>query len=370
MIPVNETVISKNAQRYVTDCIKTGWISSFGKYIERFEQLFAQYLDVKYAVTTTSGTTAIHLALAALGIGTGDEVIVPDLTIISCAVAVIYTGARPVFVDVDPITGTIDHEKIEEKITSKTKAIMPVHLYSYSAEMDSIRKIAKKHGLFIIEDAAEALGTTYKGKKVGSLSDVGCFSFYGNKLITTGEGGMVVTNNKIIYEKMQILKNLAHSPQRRFVHNELGFNYRMTNLQAALGVAQLEEIEMYIAKKQWIYKQYHQGLNNNLFLKLPAIVRGMRYAGWMFTILLLKNAPINKQALLAKLKLLGIDTREYFIPMHQQPILNKLRLIGRQDKYPISDRLSDQGFYIPSGLSLTKKQITTVVNGINKSLSI
>lgn len=369
MIPVNEPVVSKNAKRYIMDCVNTGWVSSTGKYIELFEQLFAKYIGVRYAVTTTSGTTALHLAIAALDIGEGDEIIVPDLTIISCAFSPLYTGAKPVFVDVEPVTGTIDPRKIEAKITKKTKAIMPVHLYGYAANMDAIRKIAKKYRLLVIEDVAEALGCEYKGKKLGSLSDIGCFSFYANKLITTGEGGMVVTNSKTLYKKLQSLKNLAHSSRRRFLHKTLGFNYRMTNLQAALGVAQLEDIDRHIQKKKWIQTQYQKSLGSNPYLQLPVSFPWTTYVCWMFTILLSPKAPLSKNRLLLKLKKLNIDTREYFIPMHRQPILKELNLVDKNEKYPVSSRLSLQGFYIPSGLALTKKQIDTVAGTINKCLS-
>lgn len=360
MIPVNEPLIAKNALPYVTDCIKTGWISSSGKYIDLFEKKFANYLQIKYAVTTTSGTTALHLAFAALAIGKGDEVILPDLTIISCALAVIYVGAKPVFIDVDPQTNTINPDKIEEKITSKTKAILVVHLYGYSAAMEKIKKIAKKHSLLIIEDVAEAIGCEYKGKKLGTLSDIACFSFYANKLITTGEGGMVVTNNKHLYERCQSLKNLAHSTHRRFLHREIGFNYRMTNLQAALGVAQLENIKKFIKKKGWLVKQYTGGLSKIPYFILPKPPENTKYICWMYPIVLRKKSPVSKKKLQQYLKQNGIETREYFIPLHRQPILKKLKLVA-SDKYPVSDYLWRNGFYIPSGLAITKKQVDFVV---------
>lgn len=369
MIPVNKPLISSNAQKYINDCVKTGWVSSSGKYIELFEHEFAKYLGIKYAVTVTSGTAALHLALSALNISEGDEIIIPDLTIISCAFAAIYTGAIPVFVDVNPITGTLDTEKIEEKITKKTKAIMVVHLYGYPAEMDSIKRLAKKYKLIVIEDAAEALGCEYKGVKVGSLSDIGCFSFYANKLITTGEGGMIVTNNEITYKRLKSLKNLAHSNTRRFVHNMIGFNYRMTNLQAALGLAELENIENHIKKKDWIFDQYQKGLSNNRLIQIPVNISNIRYICWMFTIMLSKNSKLSKKKLQEKLFRLGVDTREYFIPMHQQPILKELKLVDKKTSYPISSALSARGFYIPSGLALTKTQIITVTNAINKILT-
>lgn len=241
-IPVNEPLIAKNATKYVLDCLETGWVSSAGTYIEKFEKAFAKYLGVKHAITTTSGTTALHLALLTLGIGSGDEVIVPTLTMIASVNSICYVGAIPVLVDSEPETGNIDPKKIEEKITKKTKAIMPVHLYGHPADMDKIMEIAKKYKLAVVEDAAEAHGAEYKGEKAGSFGKINCFSFYGNKIVTTGEGGMVVTNDDKLAERARSLKDLAHSKKRRFLHEELGYNFRMTNMQAALGLAQLEEI--------------------------------------------------------------------------------------------------------------------------------
>ena len=240
-IPVCEPLLGKNELKYVEDCIKTGWISSKGKYIDDFEKKFSAFCGVKHGITTTSGTTAIHLALAALGIKTGDEVIIPDFTMIATANPVVHLGAKPVFVDSDLQSWNIDPKKIEEKITKKTKAILVVHIYGHPCDMDPINEIAKKHNLFLIEDAAEAHGAEYKGRKTGSLSDVACFSFYANKIITTGEGGMVLTNNSEIADKCRLLKDLAFE-KKRFWHHYAGYNYRMTNMQAALGVGQLELI--------------------------------------------------------------------------------------------------------------------------------
>ena len=241
-IPVNEPAISKNALKYVTDCIKTGWVSSSGKYLKDFEEKFAKFLGVKHAITTTNGTTALHLAILALGIKKGVEVILPSHTMMSSAAAIVYTGATPVLVDVERDSWNMDVSQIEEKISKRTKAIMPVHIYGHPVDMDPIIALAKKYHLYIIEDAAESTGAEYKRKLTGTLGDIGCFSFYANKIITTGEGGMMVTNNDKIANHARLLKDMAHSPQKRFLHKEIGFNFRMTNLQAALGVAQLEEL--------------------------------------------------------------------------------------------------------------------------------
>lgn len=368
MIPVNEPLIAKNAEKYVTDCIKTGWISSAGEYIQKFEQSFADFLGVKYATTTTNGTASLHLALAALGIKKGDEVIIPNLTIISCALAVIYTGATPVLVDVEEESGNIDPTKIEGKITKRTKAIMVVHLYGHPVDMNPILSLAKKYKLTVIEDAAEAHGAEYKDKKIGGIGDIGCFSFYANKIVTTGEGGMVVTNNQKLYEKAKLLKDLAHSPKRRFIHEEIGFNYRMTNLQAALGLAQLEEVKKYIEKKRWIASVYNKELSKIPNIEIPHEYPWAKSVYWMYALKTKKESPTTKNKLRKRLSTLGVDTRDFFYPLHQQPALRRLGLF-KGERYPISTDLSTRGFYIPSGLALTERQIQTVINAIRKAIN-
>ena len=367
MIPVNEPLIAPNAKKYVTDCLDTGWISSSGKYLDKFETAFAAYLGVKYATTTTNGTTALHLALAALGLGHGDEIIIPDLTIISCGLAALYVGATPVVVDVDPTTGNIDPTKIEKAITKRTRAIMVVHLYGHPADMDPILTIAKRHHLAVVEDAAEAHGALYRGKKVGSFGDVACFSFYGNKIVTTGEGGMVVTNNQKLYERAKLLKDLAHSPKRRFYHEEVGFNFRMTNMQAALGLAQLEEIERYIDIKLRMAKQYNDQLASITSLILPSQAPWARSVYWMYSVLVSKTSPVDRDSIRARLKEEGIDTRDHFVPLHRQPVFRKLGLF-KKASCPVSDDLSRRGFYLPSGLAITDKQITTVTTTLKRLL--
>lgn len=370
MIPVNEPLISRHAQEYIDDCIKTGWVSSAGKYIDLFEEQFARYIGVKHAVTTSSGTAALHLAMAALEIGKYDEVIIPDLTIISCALVVLYTGATPVLADVDPITGTIDPVKAEEKITKRTKAIMVVHLYGHPVDMDPILALAKRYKLVVVEDAAQAHGATYKGKVVGGIGDVGCFSFYANKIITCGEGGMVVTNHKKIAEKVRTLKDLAHSKKRRFFHREIGFNYRMTNLQAALGVAQLEEVERYIQIKRWMAKQYQRGLFNIKSLELPKELPWARSVYWMYAVRVTRSASsIPRDKLCERLRKAGVDTRTFFLPLHTQPALRRLGLF-RNEKYPVSSDASNRGFYLPSGLAITKRQIETIVYALKKAITL
>lgn len=367
-IPVNEPVIAKNALKYVKECINSGWISSSGRFLSSFEESFANFLNVRFATTTTSGTTALHLALVSLGITKGDEVIVPNLTIISCPLAVLYTGAKPVLVDVDKLTGNIDPEEIERKITKKTKAIMVVHLYGQPADLDPILKLAKIYKLFVVEDAAEAHGATYKGKKVGGFGDVGCFSFYANKIVTCGEGGMLVTNSERIYKKANLLKDLAHSKRKRFFHHQVGYNYRMTNLQAALGLAQLEEIDKYIQKKRWMANLYNKLLSECGDLELPIEKEKTASVFWMYAVKVSKKSKINRNNLRAKLLDDGIDTRTFFFPLHRQPVLKKsLSLNG--ENFPISDDLAARGFYLPSGLAISRQQIYKVSASIKKILN-
>mgnify|MGYP001594115353 FL=1 len=362
-IPVNEPAISKNALKYVTDCIKTGWVSSSGKYLKDFEEKFAKFLGVKHAITTTNGTTALHLAILALGIKKGDEVILPSHTMMSSAAAIVYTGATPVLVDVERDSWNMDVSQIEEKISKRTKAIMPVHIYGHPVDMDPIIALAKKYHLYIIEDAAESTGAEYKRKLTGTLGDIGCFSFYANKIITTGEGGMMVTNNDKIANHARLLKDMAHSPQKRFLHKEIGFNFRMTNLQAALGVAQLEEVKKYIQKKRWMAALYNEELSKIKGLTLPIEHSWAKNVYWMYGILVEKEFGVTRDEFMKKLLEMGIDTRTFFIPMHKQPALKQLGLF-KGEKYPVSDEIGRRGLYLPSGLALTEKQIRIVCKTI------
>lgn len=392
MIPVNEPLISRKAIEYVTQCLKTGWISSAGSFIQKFEQEFARYLGVRHAVTTTSGTTALHLALASLGLGPGDEVILPDLTMIAVPYAVLYTGAHPVLVDVDPETYNLDPDRIhdfihrhchfDEKegklVNRKTgrhvKAIIAVHLYGHPCAMDEILAIAETYKLNVIEDAAEAHGALYypSGKKeaprfAGTMGTVGCFSFYANKIITTGEGGMVVTDDDSLAEKARRLKDLAHDPKRRFLHTELGFNYRLTNLQAALGLAQLEEIDRFLAIKQEMARAYGELLDGVAGLSLPRQKEWARSVYWMYAILIEENFGLTRDELMRRLAGKGVETRTFFIPVHEQPLF-RTRADYAGLSFPVSEALSRKGLYLPSGLALTQDQITKVAKEI-KSLA-
>lgn len=367
-IPVCEPFLTGNEMRYVRESIKTGWISSGGRFVGEFENNFAKFSGNKYGVSVTNGTTALHTALLALGIGSGDEVIIPDFTMVACLFAVLYVGATPVFVDADADTWNMDVSQIEEKITKKTKAVMVVHIYGHPVDMTPVKKLAKKHGLKIIEDAAEAHGATYKGKSVGCLGDVGCFSFYGNKILTTGEGGMVVTNNKKIYDQSRYYKNLCFSLDgpRDYLHHELGFNYRMTNVAAAIGLAQLEKANELVERRRKNADRYIKRLKDVPGLSLPVERGYAKNVYWMFGVVVEKKMfGVSRDELAERLKEGGIDTRVFFQPMHKQPVLKKYR-VKSKGSFPVSEYLAKNGLYLPSGSGLKLRQINRVCQEIKK----
>ena len=363
MIPVAEPCIGDEELKNVVEAVKSGWISSKGKFIEEFEREFAKYCGVKYGVATANGTVALHLALKALGIGKGDEVIVPTLTFVATANAVIYCNAKPVFVDSHPNYWCIDPEKIEKAITPKTRAIIPVHLYGHPCDMDYIMEIAGKHGLYVIEDVAEAHGAEYKGRKVGSFGDVACFSFYGNKIITTGEGGMCLTNNEELAEKMKIIRNHGMRPNKKYWHDIVGFNYRMTNLQAALGVAQLRKLDKFVKRKREIAKWYKEELKDLAEKRLITLHPEMKWAKcvyWMYSILIEDKAGINRDELMRKLEMRGVETRPFFVPMHLLPMYNS------GERLPIAEDLAKKGINLPSSVMLKRDQIKKICDEIKK----
>jgi perosamine synthetase len=359
MIPVSEPNLSGKEIEYVTDCIKTNWISSIGKYVTRFEEMFAQFCGTSHALTASSGTTALHLALSALGIQEGDEVILPDLTFVASANAIQYCGARPVFVDVDKKTWNIDPARIEKHITNKTKAIMVVHLYGQPCDMDEVVKIAKQNNLKVIEDAAEAHGAEYNNMRVGSIGDVGIFSFYGNKIITTGEGGMVTTNNEELVKKMRMLRDHAMSNTKRYWHYMVGYNYRMTNLQSAIGVAQMEQIDQFIEKKRENAELYNTFLSKINSLTLPPEVKKCKNVYWMYSVLIEDNFGLSRDAVMLRLKKKGIDTRPFFYPLHQLPMYKT------RNNYPVSNELSRKGINLPSATTLTENDIRIVCDTLS-----
>lgn len=359
MIPVNTPLLSGNELKYVTECIQTGWISSEGAFVSKFEQEFSKYIGLEHAIAVSNGSAALDIAIKALGIGAGDEVIMPTFTIISPAQSLVTAGAIPVLVDSDPITWNMNVNQIEKKITSKTKAILVVHIYGLPVEMDLILALCKKHDLKLIEDAAEVHGQTYNGRMCGSFGDISTFSFYPNKHITTGEGGMILCNNFEISEKCKKLRNLSFEPNgRRFIHNEIGWNYRMTNLQAALGVAQLEKIEHHIERKRAIGNLYNITLNSLKGFQLP--LQNTKYAEniyWVYG--LVADSQEQCDAMVSKLNNAGIGTRPFFWCMHEQPVFKKMGLFDNES-FPVAEKLARNGFYIPSGLGLQDEQIIEV----------
>jgi len=362
-IPVNEPLISQEAKDNVNEALNTGWISSAGKFVEEFEKGFAAYLGVKEGISVSNGTAALHVALRVAGVTTGDEVIVPAFTMAATWLAVIYCGAKPVFVDCTPDTYNLNPDLIEEKITSKTKVIVPVHIYGHPVDMDSILEIAKKHDLIVIEDAAEAHGAEYKGKKCGSLGDLACFSFYGNKILTTGEGGMVVTNNVEMAYKARKLKDLYHSDKKRFIHEQVGYNYRLTNLQAAVGCGELKHIEEYVAKKQWMAKKYNELLKDVPGLILPTVKDYAKCVYWMFAVQLsIFNLQFTKEQFRARLKEQGVDTRDFFYAPTDQPVLKPYFKTG--ERFPVTELIASRGLYLPSGLAITEEQIKSVAEAV------
>jgi len=367
MIPVCEPLIGKKELEYVQECLKTSWISSNGRFIGEFEEKWADYCNMKYGITVSNGTAALIISLSCLDLEQDDEIIMPTFTIISCALAAIYNNCKPVFIDSDPRTFTIDTTKIEEKITKKTRAIIAVHIYGHPCDMDPIYKLAEKYNLVIIEDAAEAHGAEYKGKKCGSLGDISCFSFYANKIITTGEGGMILTNKKVFAEKAKAIRNLCFQKKRRFYHEELGYNFRMTNIQAAIGLAQLEQIDKLIEKKRWIGHTYNKKLKDNPRIILPVEEYWAKNVYWMYGIVLKDTAGIDARELAERLNKLGVETRPFFLGMHEQPVLKDLGII-KNEKYPVSEMISRKGLYLPSGLTLTKDKIDFVVDTVKKLL--
>ncbi len=367
MVPVNEPLLNGNEKKYLNECIDTGWVSSEGPFIKKFEDNMASYVGRKYATACSNGSAALDIAVAALELMEGDEVILPTFTIISCAQSLVTRGVKPVLVDCDLDTFNMDIESVEAKITNKTKAIMIVHIFGLSVDLDPILELAKKYNLKIIEDAAEMHGQQYKGKKCGSFGDISIFSFYPNKHITTGEGGMVLTNDENLDKRAKSLRNLCFTADR-FVHTEIGWNYRMTNMQAALGVAQLERIDKIIEKKRMIGYKYNELLKDIDNVKLP--VKKTDYCEniyWVYPLVLKDNFPKSAKEIMLKLNEYKIGTRPFFYPMHKQPVFNKMGLFVNE-KYPNSEKLYEKGFYIPSGLALTSEQINEVSDVLHEVL--
>lgn len=365
-IPVNTPLLDGNEKKYLCECIDTGWISSEGGFVKKLEQGMADYVGRKYGIAVCNGSVALDLVIEALQLQSGDEVIMPTFTIISCAASLVRKGIRPVLVDADPNTWNMDVTQIEEKITSNTKAIMVVHLYGLPVNMDVVMEIAERHHLFVIEDAAEAHGLEYRGKKCGSFGDISALSFYPNKHITTGEGGIVMVDDDKLKERCDLFRNLCHSPGRRFYHEELGYNFRMSNIQAAVGVAQLEKLEEHLRLKRELGASYQEKLKGIEGLQLP--VAKTEYAEnlyWIFGIVLDESVSMDARDIMTKLAKRNVGCRPFFYPMHLQPVFHKMGLF-EGESYPVAEKLGERGFYVPSGLTVTEEQREYIVEQIRE----
>jgi perosamine synthetase len=368
MIPVCEPLLDKQALAYVTEAVSSGWISSDGRFLNEFERRWAEYCGVSHGVAVSNGTAALEIAVAALELEPGSEIIMPSFTIISCALAVVAAGCVPVLVDSEPTTWCLDVAQAAARIGPRTRAIMPVHMFGHPAEMATLAALAERHGLAIIEDAAEAHGAEYRGRRVGGLGTMGCFSFYANKIITTGEGGMVVTDDQRLAERMRSLRNLCFRRDRRFLHSELGHNYRLTNVQAAIGVAQVERIATHIERKRRMAARYTERLKDVPGLVLPGERPEARSVFWMYGVVLKDEVPFDAPEFARRLRERGVDTRPLFLGMHEQPVFLE-RGLFRDERYPVAERLARRGLYLPSGLPLTEEQIDTVCNTVREVMA-
>jgi perosamine synthetase len=365
-VPVSKPLLDESDAIAVATTVRRGDVSGlFGTELDQFQENFAKFCGAKYALATTSCYTALHLAMATLGIDKGDEVLVSTYTNISSVLPIVYLGAKPIFIDIEKDTWNIDPKLIEKKINSKTKAIVVVHIYGHPVDMDPIMKIAKKYKLLVVEDVAEALGATYKGKPLGSIGDAGCFSFLANKFITTGEGGMVVFNDKNYFDKAFLQRSLAFGKENRYMHEYFGFNFRMSNILAALGLSQLKKVNKIVDKKINLAKFYIKSFKDIKEFQLPVEKAYAKNVYWMFHIVLKGVLAGRKKELMSKLKEVGVDTREGFVPMNKQKILIK-KGYGKNEDCPVANRISENSFYIPSGPNITKEEMDYVVKNIKQ----
>lgn len=369
MIPVNEPLLDGNEKRYVEECLETGWISSEGPFVQRLEASFAARVGRMHGVAVCNGTAALDAAIDALGIGPGDEVILPAFTIISCIAQIVRAGATPVLVDCDPATWNMDVTQVEAKVTARTRAIMAVHIYGLPVDMDPLLRTADRHGLWLIEDAAEAHGQTYRNRACGSFGVISTFSFYPNKHVTCGEGGMILVDDDALAKTCRGLRNLCFEPERRFVHERLGWNLRMTNLQAAVGVAQLERLDAFVARKKRMGARYQALLCDlpGVQLPLPATDYAENHY-WVFGIVLDDDVDFDAAEAMRRLAKLGVATRPFFWPMHEQPVLRGAGLF-EEDRHPVAERIARRGFYVPSGLALSDEQMEQVAGALHEVLA-
>lgn len=367
-IPVNEPQIGEAERRNVLRCLDEGFISSEGAFVGEFERAWSAYCGRAHGIAVTNGTAALELAMSVAGLEPGDEVILPSFTIISCALAVIEARAVPVLVDCDPETWCMDVDEVAARVGPRTRAVMAVHIYGHPVDMDPLLAIADRRGLFVIEDAAEAHGAEVRGQRAGSFGVMSCFSFYANKIVTTGEGGMVVTDDAKLAERLRGGRNLAFRPERRFVHEELGHNYRMTNLQAAVGVAQVATIDERVRRKREIGAYYTERLRRLPQLQLPVERPWARNVYWMYGVVLRDGTALDRDDLALRLRERGVETRPFFVGMHEQPVLRRMGLFSG-DSHPVTERISRRGLYLPSGLALTREQQDDVCAAVEDALA-
>jgi perosamine synthetase len=372
MIPVNG-----NEKKYLCECIDTGWISSEGPFVNKFESAMAQTTNRRHGIAVCNGTAALEMAVSALGLRPGDEVIMPAFTIISCAAAILRCGCKPVLVDSDPVTWNMDvgllkakiKEEIEIKNNSRIKAVMVVHIYGLPVDMNPVQELAQRYGIKIIEDAAEMHGQTYQGRPCGSFGDISTLSFYSNKHVTTGEGGMVLTDDNALAERCRSLRNLCFQPGRRFFHEELGYNFRMTNMQAALGLAQIERLDEFVARKRRMGKRYAQLLSDVHGLELmPEKTDYADNIYWVYGVVLKDEVPFDAEEAMRRIARLGVGTRPFFWPMHEQPVFRRMGLFSGE-RYPVAERLARRGFYLPSGMALTEEQLDEAARHVKELLA-
>jgi perosamine synthetase len=366
-IPVNEPLLKEQETKYVLDCLATGWISSEGTYLRGFEDAWAKFCGVGHGVAVTSGTTALFAAVAALHLQPGDEVILPSFTIVGCVTAILAAGAKPVLVDCEADTWCMDVAQVLARVTDRTRAVMPVHIYGHPVDMGLLLELKERRGIAIIEDAAEAHGAEWKGRRAGGIGDLGCFSFYANKIITTGEGGMVVTDDVTLAERMRSYRNLAFRPEKRFYHTEIGHNYRMTNMQAAVGLAQVEDADSRIARKREVGQAYVRLLSGTPGIQLATEKPWAKNVYWMNGVVLDDSVGYDAVEFARRLKLEGVDTRPFFLGMHEQPVFHDMGLFNNE-RYPVTERIARQGLYLPSGLTLTDEQLARVVEVVKRVL--
>jgi perosamine synthetase len=367
MIPVSEPLLTEADYASVMDALRSGWISGAGPHVETFESRWAAYCGRKHGIAVANGTVALQVAVALLDLQPGDEVIMPTFTIISCAIPIVLAGAIPVLVDSDPHTWAMDVGQVEARITERTRAIMPVHIYGHPVDMDPLLDLADRYGLAIVEDAAEAHGAEYRGRRIGSFGMSSCFSFYANKLVTTGEGGMLLVDDDRLAQRARSMRNLAFQPGRRFLHAEIGFNLRLTNLQAALGVTQIERIDDVVGRKRRMGQAYTERLSEVPGLELQVQQPWAKGVFWMYGLVVREQTGLDAAEFARRLHARGVETRPFFLGMHEQPVLRERGLFANQ-VFPVAERIARQGLYLPSGLSLSEAQIDTVCDAVREAL--